>query len=125
MSKYMHGILRKSTLIICLIEQKSLINFHTVDSFLNWNMKQHGANISVDPENAKVATRKVAKQSTDGARTEQGFSKGRHVFEFQFNDRPWGSHCSIGVCSASSNLHISGYYYYYINYLRFIMIKTL
>ena len=78
----MHGILRKSTLIICLIGQKSLINFHTVDSFLNWNMKQHGANISVDPENAKVATRKVAKQSTDGQEQNKDFRKADMYLSF-------------------------------------------
>ena len=71
-------------------------------------MKQCGPNIATDSENPYIALRKVVKQSTDGAKTENGFSSGRHVFEFQFNDKPWGSHCSVGVCSALSKLHISG-----------------
>ena len=51
-----------------------------------------------------------AKQQTDGARGQYGYSEGRHVFEFEFNDKPWGSHCGIGVCTDEAQMSISGWY---------------
>ena len=49
-----------------------------------------------------------AKQQTDGARARYGFAAGRHVFEFAFNEKPFGSHCGIGLCTADAQHSITG-----------------
>ena len=55
-----------------------------------------------------VITRAIAKQSTDGTRGFKGFNVGRHTFKFQFNDKPWGSNCSFGLCTAKAEMHCKG-----------------
>ena len=60
------------------------------------------------PERADVIRREPAKQQTDGARGRHGYSQGRHVFEFTFNDKPWGSHCGVGLCTEHSALSLKG-----------------
>ena len=73
-----------------------------------WDAKSHGPNIVVLEEAPDTARRCVAKQYTDGIRGHVGFNKGRHTFKFTFNDKPWGSHCAIGVCAAPSKLSAKG-----------------
>ena len=73
-----------------------------------WDADNHGPNVEIVADNPSVLLRKVARQHTDGCRGRLGFNKGRHTFKFIFNDKPWGSHCAIGVCSARSKLSATG-----------------
>ena len=73
-----------------------------------WDASSHGANITILEETPSTARRDVAKQYTDGVRGLVGFNKGRHTFKFTFNDKPWGSHCAIGVCTAYSRMGCKG-----------------
>ena len=76
-----------------------------------WDSASCGPNITVFEKRPYIAKRMVAKQSTDGARGTHGFTKGRHTFRFKFNDKPWGSNCSIGMCTADTSLHRKGLKY--------------
>ena len=55
-----------------------------------------------------TAQRQISKRTTDAIRGAVGFRDGVHTFEIDFNDKPWGSHCAIGVCSSSVQLYDQG-----------------
>ena len=76
--------------------------------YYEWDNEHIGENITVLDDRPHVARREVAKQSTDGVRGHRGFSAGRHTFEIIFNDKPWGSHCAVGVCTKNASLHCGG-----------------
>lgn len=73
-----------------------------------WDQDSHGPNISILDDEPHIIRRDVAKQSTDGARGVHGVRTGRSVFKFQFNGKPWGSHCAVGVCTKRATLHYEG-----------------
>ena len=73
-----------------------------------WHPDRHGSNILVLPDNPSIVRRLPGKQQTDGACGRYGFHEGRHVFEFTFNDKDWGSRCSIGVCTDDAEMSIPG-----------------
>ena len=74
----------------------------------SWHPAAHSTNIEILKDQPHVIRRKIAKQSTDGARGQAGFSNGYHVFRFDFNDKPWGSHCALGVCTDDTALQSEG-----------------
>ena len=59
-------------------------------------------------QDSHVVRRLPAKQQTDGAMGQYGYSEGRHVFQFEFNEKPWGSHCGIGVCTDEAQMSMAG-----------------
>ena len=73
-----------------------------------WDSTKHGPNLSLVEDQPDTVRRGVARQHTDGARGSVGYNNGRHTFKFTFNDKPWGSHCAIGVCSQQSKLSLKG-----------------
>ncbi len=65
-------------------------------------------NITVFADEPHRVRREMSKQSTDGVRGLLGLDEGKHLVEFRFNERPWGSHCSIGVCTRKAELLYPG-----------------
>ena len=55
-----------------------------------------------------TAVRQISKKTTDAIRGAIGVRDGVHTFEVSFNDKPWGSHCAVGVCSSSVPLYSEG-----------------
>lgn len=56
-----------------------------------------------------TAVRQISKKTTDAIRGAIGVQDGVHTFEISFNDKPWGSHCAVGVCSSNVQLYSEGY----------------
>ncbi|XP_064636724.1 uncharacterized protein LOC135493353 isoform X2 [Lineus longissimus] len=74
-----------------------------------WEAEECGANMVVSAETPKECHRKRAIQATDAVRGKFDLIGGVHVFQFTFNDKPFGSHCSIGVCLEDAELSREGY----------------
>ena len=74
-----------------------------------WDPSYHGSNITVLPDRPDTIRREPAKQQTDGAQGQYGYSEGRHLFEFAFNEKPWGSHCGVGLCTRDAATSMKGW----------------
>jgi hypothetical protein len=73
-----------------------------------WDNECQATNMVVSEESPKECHRKRAIQATDAVRGKYDLIGGVHVFRFTFNDKPFGSHCSIGVCLEDAELSREG-----------------
>jgi len=74
-----------------------------------WNPQDRSFNIRVKDEDPFTIRRQPVAQSTDSARTLQGYSTGLHIFEIMWPVHQRGTHAAIGVSTDRQTLHSIGY----------------
>lgn len=75
----------------------------------SWNPDDRSLNIFVKEQDPLTLHRHPVAQSTDCIRAKQGYTKGIHLWELEWNSRQRGTHAIIGVGSDKTPLHCVGY----------------
>lgn len=82
---------------------------YSVQIMHSWNPDDRSLNIFVKEADPLTLHRHPVAQSTDCIRTKQGYTKGIHLWELNWNSRQRGTHAIIGVATDKSPLHCVGY----------------
>jgi len=74
-----------------------------------WNQHDRSFNVTIKESDPFTIRRQPVAQSTDSARTLQGYSSGLHMFQVTWPLNQRGTHSSVGVSTNRETLHSIGY----------------